>query len=589
MYELQGFLTLSQRFLKIKCDGERPICGPCQAHPRDDECEYADGPGRSRTKVLEDTVSRLEARLLELENPESSTPSVTLHDPYHSFKDHRLSKSPPLHIPEPSTVFSPLSPFSPSSTTSSLPSGRHWNTFSTLEPNTELSGSSGSSTSPVRYPIAMPYIGNEVSSFDKFFPHATQFGFFMHVPTFRRSALLAFPSGHHSRPTPGLISVVHLLGIHFCQPEGLHNQETSLLTRAVQHVATDLFGSHPNKIVNTLQAEILLSYYFMRTGFLLEAKCRAGAAIALAIGSGLHKVRSANITAPSTLGIMHDQPYTLPLPTDTLQEAERINGFWSVLMLHKFISVALEPPAQVCGVLEAPGMQIDTPWPIDMDNFEEGIIRPDLRGNSTVRAFLNGYPADPDSPLALTAKAAILFHRAAHLTGQWSPTMSPRDQVSYDAAAKSVNGLIETFRANLAPIPKYETRDPNIRNLLLTHALVDAASIKLHWIFAYAYATSKQICLSAARNMVNYGDLNLQDIGYINPIMGNLWMTACLVFVDEISRTRQLKSSWPDAPAVEDELMECYRNGLKALSLFSQESTLMRFQLTKVQEAFEAI
>jgi hypothetical protein len=87
-------------------------------------------------------------------------------------------------------------------------------------------------------------------------------------------------------------------------------------------------------------------------------------------------------------------------------------------------------------------------------------------------------------------------------------------------------------------------------------------------------------------------------------------MTACHVFIDEISRVRQLRGTWPDAPHVEDELMENYRNGLKAMSLFSQDSTLMRklhfcqisttnigteflsflgYQLTKVQEAFEAI
>jgi len=53
-------------------------------------------------------------------------------------------------------------------------------------------------------------------------------------------------------------------------------------------------------------------------------------------------------------------------------------------------------------------------------------------------------------------------------------------------------------------------------------------------------------------------------------------MTACLVFIDEISRTRQLKSSWSEAPVVEDSLLESYRNGLKAMSLFSQESNLMR-------------
>lgn len=92
--------------------------------------------------------------------------------------------------------------------------------------------------------------------------------------------------------------------------------------------------------------------------------------------------------------------------------------------------------------------------------------------------------------------------------------------MAYDAAAKSVNTLIDAFRANLSPIHKEEARDPSIRIALLTHALMDAALIKLHWIFSYAYPESKQICLAAARNMVNYGELNLQELGFINPIMG---------------------------------------------------------------------
>ncbi|KAF8817386.1 hypothetical protein BYT27DRAFT_7237315 [Phlegmacium glaucopus] len=591
----RGRACMNCRFLKIKCDGNKPVCGPCEVHPRDDECEYADGPGRSRTKVLEDTVSRLEARLLELEKPESSTPSVMLHDPYYGHNNsQRLSISPPLFHADSPTIYSP---FSPTSTTSSLPSGRHWQTFSALEANTESTGSSGSSSSnTVRRPVSSPFLGVEEpslgllqSSLDKFLLHAEQFGFFLHITTFRLSALLAFPLGHSSRPTPGLLHTVHLFGTHFLQPEALHAQEGPLLTRAVQYVATDPLGSHPHKIIHTLQAEVLLAYYFLRTGMLLEAKHRTGAAVSLAVGAGLHKIRAPN-TAPSTIGIMQDQPYSMPPARDSLQEAERINGFWAVLTLHKFVTVALEPPQHVCGTLEAPGMQIDTPWPIDMSDYKEGTLPHDLQGNLTVRAFLNGYlveTAHGDTLTTLVNKAAILFHRAAHLTGQWRPTMPQRDSVAYDAAARSVNALIESFRANLAPLPP--SGDPSLRTKLLIHALVEAASIKLHWIFSYAYSSSKQICLSAASNMVNYGDLNLQDIGYINPIMGNLWMSACLVFIDEISRVRQLRETWPDAPRVEDELMENYRNGLKAMSLFSQESNLMRYQLTKVQEAFGAI
>jgi hypothetical protein len=143
----------------------KPVCGPCRRHPKDDDCEYSDGPGRSRTKVLEDTVSRLEARLHELEHPDETTPSVTLHDPYSSYHEtQRRSKSPArLVIPDAHLSHS-LSPFSPTSTTSSLPSGRQWKGFGALDSITDSTGSSGSSSSPMRQHATQgsPFLGAEV-------------------------------------------------------------------------------------------------------------------------------------------------------------------------------------------------------------------------------------------------------------------------------------------------------------------------------------------------------------------------------------------------------------------------------------------
>lgn len=62
-------------------------------HPKDDGCEYSDAQGRSRTKVLEETIQSLQARLDELQNPQDSTPSVTLHDPYRPYNESRLGAS----------------------------------------------------------------------------------------------------------------------------------------------------------------------------------------------------------------------------------------------------------------------------------------------------------------------------------------------------------------------------------------------------------------------------------------------------------------------------------------------------------------
>ena len=55
-------------------------------------------------------MSRLEARLQELENPDASTPSVRLHDPYaHFHETKRLSRSPPLLVtPESALSLAPL-------------------------------------------------------------------------------------------------------------------------------------------------------------------------------------------------------------------------------------------------------------------------------------------------------------------------------------------------------------------------------------------------------------------------------------------------------------------------------------------------
>jgi hypothetical protein len=68
---LSFFLILSvthnQHALK-RCDREKPNCGPRGTQLRDDECDYMNGPERSRTALLEDTASQREARLLGLED-----------------------------------------------------------------------------------------------------------------------------------------------------------------------------------------------------------------------------------------------------------------------------------------------------------------------------------------------------------------------------------------------------------------------------------------------------------------------------------------------------------------------------------------
>jgi hypothetical protein len=98
--------------------------------------------------------------------------------------------------------------------------------------------------------------------------------------------------------------------------------------------------------------------------------------------------------------------------------------------------------------------------------------------------------------------------------------MAQREFQAFASGFQTVNRLIDSFRSQLPPISTYRTNDPAIRTLILTHALTDAATIKLHGIFAYADSASKQHCLTSARSIIDCGNVPLQEVGYLNPIMG---------------------------------------------------------------------
>ncbi|KAJ7646037.1 hypothetical protein DFH06DRAFT_581858 [Mycena polygramma] len=600
----RGRACMNCRFLKIKCDGHKPICGPCRKHPKDDECEYSDGPARSRTKALEDTVQRLEARLHELEHPEDSTPSVTLYDPYAQYPPpgqasmspphgasrslpntpyHQLPRllSPSNSSPE-SRGYTPLSPFSPPSTTATTPP------FGTQKSSplgifdSRVLGMSPESTSSS---LESDSINDAL--LQAFRPHASEFGFFLDWNRFLHSLQPISPGTSRSS---ALLNAIYMWGAHFSSDL---QREHRFKHKALQCAATELT---PKSFLHTVQAEVLLSHFFFRTGCFLEARAHTATAVALVVGGGLNQIRSLNQPDGAVIGIAaaDEQELRLRAPTDALEEGERINGFWAVFMLQKNLSVALEPPTRVCGVFEG-GMNIDTPWPLDISDYQQGLLTPDVHGDSTVRNYLSGVPnyqAAPSSVTAMNVKACILLHRAVLMHGQWRPNMPERDATSWWAAFHTVDQLINTLRSELPDIAQLQGRSSG-RTALLTQSLLNAATIKLHTIF-YNDPSSRQTCLAAARDMFRFGGTSPQGLGYLNPMMGTLWMMACSVFVEELRRIRAADpASWPLQAASEaereKEMLGSLQDGLDALSAFARESLLMRHQLTKAQEALGAM
>ncbi|KAJ3893902.1 hypothetical protein GG344DRAFT_86946 [Lentinula edodes] len=473
-----------------KCDGARPICGPCRRTPKDDPCEYADGPGRSRVHALEETVSRLEARLREYEHPEE-TPAMVLHDPYQYGQAARSCDSP-------STSF-----------------------FRILE---------------------------------WFFANAVSFGFFLEHSRFSDSALLPLDFGHQSRPCPGLLSTVYLWGIHLSPQAQRKDLEHILLMRALRDTASDLSTAnpHPHRFMHTIQAETLLGYYFFRNGNILEAKRHASSAASLALGCGLNTLRSSNEQQQWSSNI------NLPPPQDPIEEGERINGFWTVFTLYRDVAVTVDPPRSVCGIFDAPGCQIDTPWPLDMDMYRKNILPP--CSSMTIHEFLNQIQQSVNdhqlaSTTSMITKASLLLHQASFVAGKYDSNMPTHEAQTLFATFQSIQRLISSLRSQLPPLEKFDNQNQNLpalREIHLAHSLIHGSIIRLNEIFSDSNADCRQYCVKSAQAMIHGGGFDVDEFGCVNPIMGgDLRFTS------------------------EESLLASLQRGLSALTFFSTNSALM--------------
>ncbi|KAJ3849410.1 hypothetical protein EV368DRAFT_47391, partial [Lentinula lateritia] len=569
-----------------KCDGVRPICGPCVQSPKDDPCEYNNAPGRSRARVLEETVSLLKARLREYEHPEE-TPSMELHDPYQHSQVHDSGGTIRVNVDRP---FSSNSSYGSPSSSYSSPSSSFFGT-STLRDSYsgKLCGSSESSDRPSTAGARISLPGTR-SLLEWFLNNAGSFGFFLEHSRFSSSALLPLDFGHQSRPCPGLLSTVYLWGIHL-SPQTQHKDlEHTLLMRALRDTASDLSTSnlHPHRFMHTIQAETLLGYYFFRNGNILEAKRHASSAAALALGCGLNTLRSS-----------HEQQHwssniNLPPPQDAIEEGERINAFWAAFTLYRDIAVTVDPPRSLCGIFDTPGCQIDTPWPLDMDMYKKNILP--HRSSMTIHEFVNHIQQSVDenqlaSATNVITKASLLLHQASFVAGQYDPNMRTPEAQTLFAAFQSVRQLISSLQSQLSPLQEFDYRNQNLsalRELHLAHSLVHGSIIRLNDIFFDSDADCRQYCVKSAHAMIHGGGFDVAEFGCVNPIMGTLWTLACQTLVQEIVRLRAMRTeaqgSWPASISPfsyhlhlngEDRLSASLQRGLSALTFFSANSALM--------------
>jgi hypothetical protein len=178
----------------------------------------------------------------------------------------------------------------------------------------------------------------------------SEFGFFMDKSRFQAIAF----SPNTSTISPSLVDTVCLWGNFIANPSS--NNQAALLSRAIQSSsqAVSRLGMHPERLVQCIQAEVLLAFYFFYGGRTLEGRYHTCTAVSLILSSGLHQIRSSRLPNSSLL----------PPPRDAVEEGERINAFWTVFVLNNCWTTVDGTPSNI-----PIDTQIDTPWPLDLSNY----------------------------------------------------------------------------------------------------------------------------------------------------------------------------------------------------------------------------
>ncbi|KAJ7915141.1 hypothetical protein B0H13DRAFT_2270494 [Mycena leptocephala] len=562
----RGKACLNCRHLKIRCDGVRPVCGQCTRLPKEDQCEYTDTT--SRTQELENTVYRLQSRLNELQQ-----------GPAPQIMRNILIARRPIVLPE-----------------AHLSANLHPVTFPQLSPHSCLERNP-----PPRRKV--PFAGRKWNIRDRlgrnlrrqclqcFLPHATQFGFFLHTQRFQDAVLLPFPFGDERRPSPALLYVVYLWGAHLSQSQALRSSERVFLRRAQEHISTEISAhTHSTHLLHTIQAQVLLSTYLVRLKRLLEAEFYVNGAATLALGYQLHKIRSARPVTPPLLGVpVLVEVYPAP-PADAIEEGERIRAFWAVACLQSNLNTSVDAGSPSFCILESPGTGINTPWPLEIEDYEMGALPPGYQGEDTIRHFLTEESFSPSPLCALHAKASVLFYRATRLGTGWSPNLQPQELAAYRTSYVWLDQRITAFWQALPPVYAFYGNSAAARTLALTHALTAAAAIRLHSSPAATDAEAQAKCLFAARAILDVlGDARVGDQAMVHPVVGALCTLSCRILMEEVRRVQAFRTAWAVGGPEKAALLTELHLGMTTMAVYAAECPLVEYQLHKLRQHFETI
>ncbi|KAJ6566424.1 hypothetical protein B0H19DRAFT_1351854 [Mycena capillaripes] len=343
-----------------------------------------------------------------------------------------------------------------------------------------------------------------------------QFGgsgyFFLDPYDFRHSVLLPLPFGHQDRPSPALLSVVYLWGsvLSHATPNHPHTPD-AFLTCVLQNIPRDLTGLDMNRklILDTLQAEVMLSLYLMHVADLVHGRYHCAAASSLALSAGLHLTGS-----PKCSEILP------PFPMRTAPAADAGNDasvLWAVFILNSSWLVVDGVSSSISW-----GILFDTPWDPSSQVKEPFSVSKSL---GALQNFLDGAVIEGLTSVVLLAKAGVLLERV----------------ISFVSFPGSLDTLIfASVERQLLDFQESLLQLHNEPNLTLARAFTDLAIVRLHAPYSDTSERSLHQALAASARIVrSTAGLNTINGSHINPVFGPIYWTIANFYISAITLAHQ--------------------------------------------------
>ncbi|KAK7443727.1 hypothetical protein VKT23_015509 [Stygiomarasmius scandens] len=348
-----------------------------------------------------------------------------------------------------------------------------------------------------------------------------------------------FNTQHFYPPIQPLLNTIYLWGAHLSDTTYLPATMNVFLSRALQSVSLSLCHhdskDHPQKTVQTIQAEVLLANYFICNARLLEGRYHLSTASSLALSCGLHKSGSETARQGSIAGL--GDSITI---ASGVEREETIHAMWTVLALNNIWMAVDSLPSNIAYTTD--GVKVDTPWPVDFETIGNQ-SNTTFTGSNTIQNFLMGTQDGATSYRALYAKCSILFEQATMvgirykegdilLYTAWIKDSHKSFHLGQSAELQrsflALDALTSRFISSLPPIETVRNQTDSLvhstRDLLCIHTLAYSARMRLYLPFAYSDEISYNQAMQCARSIIEA--IHLIDLDtnnqadYVDPILG---------------------------------------------------------------------